>query len=286
MAQAAQIQGSNEWLAFRKKGIGSSDIAVIAGVSPWKDVHTLWMEKTGRQEEPLPTNAMMWGTEHEETARKAYIAKTGNVMMPQVFQENFCIASLDGINFEGLLILEIKCPKSKTTLELAKKGVVEKHYLYQVQWQMFVSGASKAHFWVWTEKESALVEIVEDKNLQAYLFSIASNFWEMVEKDIEPEVKKEEFLEIDSEAFIKKADLWKKTYSDLEEAKQLEKIAREALLEETDGGSCKGNGVKITLSESQSVDWKSICKANNLTDEITTKPFTKVSVGQKVSLIK
>ena len=37
-----------EWLAVRKRGIGSSDAAAAVGLSPYKSQLELWLEKTGR----------------------------------------------------------------------------------------------------------------------------------------------------------------------------------------------------------------------------------------------
>lgn len=37
-----------EWLAFRQKGVGSSDAAALLGLSPFSNALQLWAEKTGR----------------------------------------------------------------------------------------------------------------------------------------------------------------------------------------------------------------------------------------------
>lgn len=47
-----------EWLKYRTKGIGGSDVSIIAGINPFKSVHQLWLEKTG-QTEPEQTTATM-----------------------------------------------------------------------------------------------------------------------------------------------------------------------------------------------------------------------------------
>lgn len=39
---------SKQWLAVRKRGIGSSDFAATVGLNPYKSQLQLWMEKTGR----------------------------------------------------------------------------------------------------------------------------------------------------------------------------------------------------------------------------------------------
>ena len=38
----------DEWLRYRTKGIGGSDVSIIAGINPYKSVYQLWLEKTGR----------------------------------------------------------------------------------------------------------------------------------------------------------------------------------------------------------------------------------------------
>lgn len=39
-----------EWLRWRTKGIGGSDVSVIAGVNPFRSIFQLWLEKTGQVE--------------------------------------------------------------------------------------------------------------------------------------------------------------------------------------------------------------------------------------------
>ena len=39
-----------EWLNFRNGGIGGSDLAVICGLSKYKSLLQLWLEKTGQLE--------------------------------------------------------------------------------------------------------------------------------------------------------------------------------------------------------------------------------------------
>jgi len=41
-----------EWLNWRKKGIGGSDVAAVLGISPWKTRRDLFYEKSGA--EPMP----------------------------------------------------------------------------------------------------------------------------------------------------------------------------------------------------------------------------------------
>ena len=41
-----------EWHKWRMGGIGSSDAPVVMGVSPYKTIEQLYLEKTGQGEEP------------------------------------------------------------------------------------------------------------------------------------------------------------------------------------------------------------------------------------------
>lgn len=60
-----------EWLQWRTKGIGGSDVSIIAGINPFKSAHQLWLEKTG-QVEPEQTDSEYahFGTLLEPLIRK------------------------------------------------------------------------------------------------------------------------------------------------------------------------------------------------------------------------
>ena len=48
----------DEWLAIRRTGIGSSDIAGVLGLSPWASPYTVWADKRGRVPPVEQTEAM------------------------------------------------------------------------------------------------------------------------------------------------------------------------------------------------------------------------------------
>jgi predicted phage-related endonuclease len=94
---------------------------------------------------------MQHGTDMEPAARAAYEAQTNNVMQPLVLQDGPYSASLDGMDLDGQLIVEIKCPYKGQASKLwndALVGHVPDHYAAQVQHQLMVSGAALAHLWV------------------------------------------------------------------------------------------------------------------------------------------
>ena len=110
----------------------------------------LWLLKTGRSATNT-TIAMQHGTDLEPAAQAAYEVQTGEIMQPLVLQNGLYSASLDGIDLEVQLIVEVKCPYRGQDSELWRElnaGHVPDHYAAQVQHQLMVSGAGLAHLWV------------------------------------------------------------------------------------------------------------------------------------------
>jgi hypothetical protein len=222
---------------------------------------------------------MLQGIEREPEARDAYQKETGIMMMPKVIEFGeyaFCSASLDGISFDGKTILEIKCPESPATLDLAKEGKIEPHYECQVQWQLMISKADVAHFWVYHPTlGTARVVIMPDMKKQKHLLDLANAFWDLVINDIEPEKEEDKFIKIDTPGFVQAAESWKLASLALKEAEAKEKEARAILLDETDGGNVQGCGIKVSYIEPEDcVDWKAAKVALDLTDE-KLMPFMK-----------
>lgn len=105
-----------EWLRYRTKGIGGSDVSIIAGINPFKSVHQLWLEKTG-QAEPEEGNSdyTHFGTILEPVVRKEFMERTGikvrqKHMLLQSDEYPFMLADLDGVIRENgkLCIFEAK----------------------------------------------------------------------------------------------------------------------------------------------------------------------------------
>ncbi len=143
-------QGSQEWLDYRRTMRNASETAAVLGVSPWCTPYQLWLEKTGRSVTKANA-AMQRGTYLEPAARAAYEAETGNIMQPLVLQDGLYSASLDGMDLDGELIVEIKCPYKGQASALWNDitvGMVPDHYAAQIQHQLMVSGAKLAHLYV------------------------------------------------------------------------------------------------------------------------------------------
>src|SRR5690606_20076292 len=67
----------DEWLQARRRGIGGSDAAVIAGLDPFKSPVRLWMEKRGEIEEEPAGEAAEWGLLLEPVIAREFERRTG-----------------------------------------------------------------------------------------------------------------------------------------------------------------------------------------------------------------
>ena len=159
------VQGSAAWHAHRAQFRNASESAAVMGLNPWQTAYQLWLVRTGRMEVTV-TAPMQHGTQMEPRARAAYEEKTGMIMQPLVLTEGDYSASLDGITLEGDLLLEVKCPykgPASALWQAVSVGEVPEHYRIQVLHQLFVSGATLAHLWVYDGTDGLLVEIKRDE---------------------------------------------------------------------------------------------------------------------------
>jgi putative phage-type endonuclease len=148
-------QQSDEWHAFRKKGIGASDTPIIMGVSPWRTRKQLLKEKLGLIAPQKVTEAMLRGQKLEPIARS--IAET---MLETIFiaetrvcrEYPYMFASLDGMCIDNKILIEIKCASDKNHA-LAKEGKCPEHYKPQMQKQMFICDFDKVHYFSFIQKE-------------------------------------------------------------------------------------------------------------------------------------
>ena len=105
-----------EWLKYRTKGIGGSDVSIIAGINPFRSIYELWLEKT-KKVEPEEGNSEYthFGTLLEPIVRKEFMDRTGikvrqKHMLLQSERYPFMFADLDGVIRENgkLCIFEAK----------------------------------------------------------------------------------------------------------------------------------------------------------------------------------
>ena len=168
-----------EWLAWRKKGIGGSDVAAALGMSPYRTRLELYYDKIGV--EPVIEGAdksITFEIGHllEDVVAQIFAKKTGltvyrDTMMYQHPLYPFLLADVDRFVQEpdgSVSILE--CKTSHYDMQyLWANGAIPRHYELQVRHYMSVMNINRAYI--------------------ACLFSNSENdfVWQVIERDLDEE---------------------------------------------------------------------------------------------------
>lgn len=185
-----------EWLQWRKKGIGGSDVSAILGISKWTSAIDLWLDKTNQKNDPVEANeAMEWGNILEPVIRNHFAAVTGKTVsevkaMLQHPDHPFMIADVDGVTIDDNgdpAILEIKTASEYKRDEWSEG--VPAYYQTQVQHYLCVTGVKKAYVAVLIGGNAfRIYEVDADPEIQQMLIAVEKNFWNMVVNMIRPEI--------------------------------------------------------------------------------------------------
>ena len=170
-------QGSEAWFEARCGRVtGTRFKALVAGESTqtYKDLiaDIVCEIITGRMEETYQNAAMEHGIETEPIARVEY----ETLFDVEVEQVGFIIPVEDnkyhewiGISPDGMMdegLLEIKCPKMKTHLRYITANKLPSEYKYQVQGQLFVTGALYCDFMSYVEgMKPFIIRVYPDEEL-------------------------------------------------------------------------------------------------------------------------
>ncbi len=242
------IQGSPEWHEHRAKYRNASETPAVLGVSPWQTPYELWLVKTGRKvvEETAP---MRHGSAMEPVARAAFEEEIGLIMQPQVVVDGEYSASLDGINLAGDTLVEIKCPFKGAVSELwqtAKAGTVPEHYRLQVQHQLMVSHARRAHLYVFDGKNGINILIEPDEISFARIREAWDAFQPFLDNDTAPPLTDQDTRTREDSKWREAAEAYKGWRSVIDEAQAKADIAKAKLIELTTHSRETGYGVSVT----------------------------------------
>ena len=174
-----------EWLRWRTKGIGGSDVSVIAGVNPFRSIFQLWLEKTGQVEpEETETDNTHFGNVLEPVVKREFSKRTGLKVrakraLLQSEEYPFMLADLDGVIYENgkMNLFEAKTA-SAYKQEIWEKGIPEE-YVLQVQHYMAVTGAEKTYLAALVGGNRFYWKVVRrDEQKIAEIIALEKAFWE------------------------------------------------------------------------------------------------------------
>lgn len=266
-------QNTPEWLSWRQKGIGSSDIAAIMGSCPFKSALDVYKEKLGGEGQVV-NKWMQRGKDNEVEARIRFCNDTRKVFDPITIchddNERF-IASLDGYCRRTGEVLEIKTP-GKKTVDMAAKAQIPAHYLMQIQWQLFVSSSEKAYYFCDSPDtfEEYTIEVTPNVQMQERLKEEAEKFLAQLDAGELPD-DGEDFLEDE----VKRAKLDK--MGDIK--KEIKKLTDQYETLKKDLGyegtrTIKSDRYKLVRSVRTSVDYKKAAMDSGLDLTTYEKPIT------------
>ena len=184
-----------EWLRWRQKGLGGSDIAPILGISKWSSAMDIWLSKTNQKHDDCVQNeAMFWGTRLEFIIRERFGEVTGKKVIEihailQNIDHPYMIADIDGLTEDDNgepAVLECKCVSEYKRSEWENNVPI--YYQCQVQHYLAVTGLSTAYVVALIGGNSFVIrEVHADKEMQEMLIAIEADFWNKVVNMIRPE---------------------------------------------------------------------------------------------------
>lgn len=186
--------GTDDWHATRRTGIGGSDAAAICGLSKYATPYTVWLEKTGPAQPDTAGEAARWGTLLEPVVRDE-VARL----------ENLDIADAAGTyahpdrpwqhaNVDGLIapagIYEGKTANLRLADEWADDRVPDR-YLLQGMHYLSVLGPEYDHLLYGCligGQELVIRRVERDQEAIDALVAIETRFWAHVESGEPPPV--------------------------------------------------------------------------------------------------
>jgi len=186
----------NEWLNWRKKGIGGSDVATICGLNKYKSPLQLWLEKTEQVEPFEAGEAAYWGNIMEPIIRNEFSIRTGlrvetinSMLKHPVF--DFMLANVDGVVIDqgnSKAIFEAKTA-SVFNSEKWEDDKIPEEYMLQVQHYMAVTGFNKTYVACLIGGNKFIHKVIErDDELIDMIIQLEYNFWECVKNNVPPKI--------------------------------------------------------------------------------------------------
>ncbi|WP_281659102.1 lambda-exonuclease family protein [Halobacillus sp. Cin3] len=238
--QSTAEMEEQEWLESRRKGIGGSDAASIAGFNKWKSPVVVYMEKIGEvKSESSSGEAAYWGNVMESTVAQEFSKRTGlkvrkrNAIL-QHPEHEWMLANVD-----RLIVGKNEGLECKTASEYLKDEWDDEEipmaYLLQCQHYMAVTGADA--WWIAVligGNKFVHKKIERDEDLIENLIALEKDFWEEnVLKRVPPEIDGSDASVDFIKAMYPDADPDTETEMDSESDKLLEAL-KQIKLEEKD----------------------------------------------------
>ena len=182
-----------EWLRYRKQGIGGSDAGAICGFNPYRTAMQVYYDKTSDEIEDIDNEAMRQGRELEDYVAKRFVEETGKKVRranAMFYDEKnpFMLADVDRMIVGENAGLECKTV-SPYMAEHWKDDKVPLSYQMQCYHYMSVCNADRWYVAALIYgREFKVYTLERDEEIIANLIRLEEDFWNnYVQKRILPE---------------------------------------------------------------------------------------------------
>lgn len=172
-----------EWLKYRKHGIGGSDAGAICGLNPYRTAMQVYLDKISEETETIDNEAMRQGREFEDYVARRLMEATGKKVRRAnaIFyneEHTFMIADVDRMIVGGNAGLECKTV-SPFMSEHWRDGKIPLSYQMQCYHYMAVTGADSWYIAALVYgREFIWYNIERDEEIIQNLIQIEKDFWE------------------------------------------------------------------------------------------------------------
>jgi predicted phage-related endonuclease len=222
---------------------------------------------------------MSRGKALEEPARICFEEKMGiSVFERQVINPTFAWmrATLDGLDMDGKVMVEIKCPKMEDHI-LALEGKIPEKYFSQCQHQMMVTGLDHMYYFSFDGKDGVIVPIEKDVHYMDELLSEEMKFWEMKKNLTPPELTAKDFIDMTGdEKWESMAERYKLFKNEKKRYEVLMDSLKKEMIDHAFGKSCIGGDLMMIHSvveghydmkkikhDHPAIDWESYRKESS-----------------------
>jgi putative phage-type endonuclease len=251
-------QRSEEWFSARKGRITGSMAGAALGLDP-NCTRDEAMRRMVRAYQGLPSEfvgniATQWGQSHEEEAREAFEYHTGLETYPASFivhpQETWIGASPDRFVSDDAL-LEIKCPFGLRDHQnpVFKTAAEQRHYMVQMQVQMYVTERTKCYFWQWSPFGYQIDDIAYDPAMIADIMPKLHAFYQEFLSICDEPLEGASRELLDTPALRQKLAEYDDLAKEIEAAEARRKVILGELIAVADGNDAVICGRKLTKVE-------------------------------------
>lgn len=174
----------NQWLRYRKQGIGGSDAGAICGLNPYRTAMQVYYDKTTEDTEDIDNEAMRQGREMEEYVAKRFTEETGkkvrraNAIFYDEKHHPFMLADVDRMLVGENAGLECKTV-SPYMAEHWKDDQIPLSYQMQCYHYMSVCNADRWYVAALIfGREFKVYKLERDEEIIANLIELEKDFWE------------------------------------------------------------------------------------------------------------